>query len=379
PPCRSDPCRLEGASTASPGSISGLRWTSRRATPEGIRITTVGLWYVLLTLLVAVAATNTGNNALYTVLALMFAVLVLSGVLSRENVRGLSIELEPPAEIFANRLFWIGFNLQSRSRVSPRWFLLFSLVREGQPMLVPYLPRRGRSRGQIETMLPVRGYHRFAHAHVSSLFPFGFFRKGVRYRTDLDVLVFPEIFAAATPLPDEQEHPGEDPSRQIGRGHGLHSLRTFRQGDDPRGIHWKQTARVGEPIYMEREAEQSRRLAVLFDNAVGELRSKEMRRRFERLVSEAATVATGHLSRGYEVELVTRDRVLAFAGGARQRLAILETLALVVPVWRESEPLRSSDSRAQQLRLHLDTGPDGQGRKADTPAIPRAADGIATP
>jgi hypothetical protein len=55
----------------------------RRPVPEGIRITTVGLWFVLLTFLVAIAATNTGNNSLYTVLALMFAVLILSGILSR--------------------------------------------------------------------------------------------------------------------------------------------------------------------------------------------------------------------------------------------------------------------------------------------------------
>jgi hypothetical protein len=64
------------------------QFLSRRAVPEGIRITTVGLWYVLLSVLVAIAATNTGNNALYMVLALMFSVLILSGLASRENVRG---------------------------------------------------------------------------------------------------------------------------------------------------------------------------------------------------------------------------------------------------------------------------------------------------
>ena len=65
-----------------------MSW-KRSSTPEGIRITTVGLWYVLLSILVGITATNTGNNALYTVLAVMFAVLIVSGVMSRENVRGL--------------------------------------------------------------------------------------------------------------------------------------------------------------------------------------------------------------------------------------------------------------------------------------------------
>ncbi|HEY0410833.1 MAG TPA: DUF58 domain-containing protein, partial [Candidatus Dormibacteraeota bacterium] len=325
--------------------------------PEGIRITTVGLWYVLFTVLVAIAATNTGNNALYMVLALMFSVLILSGVVSRENVRGLVAELDPPGEVFANRPFAVGFVLRSRALVFPRWFLLFTLSRSAQPLLIPYLPRRGRSAGQLEMMVGSRGYHRFPFVHVSSLFPFGFFRKGVRYRVDLEVLVFPELFMAAGSRPEESNQMGDDTSRRSGRGHDLHALRLFRRGDDPRGIHWKQTARTGELIFTERATERSRRLSIVFDNAVGELGRPDLLSRFERLVSEAATTAVDHLSRGYEVELVTRDRSLAFAGGPRQRLAVLEALALVQPRSRTAEPLLSSDPRAPQLRVHMDAAP----------------------
>jgi uncharacterized protein (DUF58 family) len=333
----------------------------RRSVPEGIRITTVGLWYVLLAVLVAIAATNTGNNSLYMVMAVMLSVLILSGVLSRENVRGLEIELEPPGEVFANRPFPLSFTLRNRGRLAPRWFLLFTVSRSSKPMLVPFLPRQGRSVGTIDMMIGSRGLHRIPHAHVSSLFPFGFFRKGVRYPADLEVLVFPEIFpAASSSRVGIEHHHGEDTNRRAGWGHGLHALRPFRRGDDPRGIHWKQTARTGNLVYMERESEQSRRLAILFDNGVGDLTDKDAFLRFERLVSEAATAALDHLSRGYEVELVTRDRVLPFAGGPRQRLAILETLALVETRPRSAESLRSGDARAQQLRVHLDSGGTSQ-------------------
>lgn len=326
----------------------------RRAVPEGIRITTVGLWYVLLSVLVAIAATNTGNNSLYTVLAIMCSTLVLSGFVSRGNVRALEVEVEPPGEVFANRPFSLSFTLRNRARLSPRWFLLFTLSRSGQPLLIPYLPRRGKSVGQVDLLVRSRGQHRFPWAHVSSLFPFGFFRKGVRYRVDLDVLVFPEIFPAAAGHPKEAENPGEEASRRVGAGHGLHALRPFRYGDDPRGIHWKQTARTGDLVFMEREAEQSHRLSILFDNAVGGLEDAADQARFEQLVSEAATAAVDHLSRGFEVELVTRDTRLGFAGGARQRLAILEALALVGPVERRPDPLYSGDPRALQLRVHLE-------------------------
>ncbi len=151
------------------------------------------------------------------------------------------------------------------------------MSRAAQPLLVPYLPRQGKSVGQLDLMIRRRGLQRFSHAHVSSLFPFGFFRKGVRYPVDLELLVYPELFpAAAAGQPGAAPiRTGADAGRRAGWGHGIYALRAFRQGDDPRGIHWKQTARTGAIVYMERDSEHSRRLSILFDNAVGELDGEE--------------------------------------------------------------------------------------------------------
>ena len=306
---------------------------ARQAVPEGIRITKVGLWYVLFSVVVAIGATNTGNNALYMVLAVMLALLVVSGVVSRQNVRGLTVEIESPNEVFANRPAAFGFALRRRGGLLPRWCLVVNLSASGTPRLVPFLPRGRASRGEIELIFPRRGRQPLPAAHVASLFPFGFFRKGVRYRTAGEVLVFPELYAAAAERADGVSDFGESPSRHPGWGHELHALRAFRQGDDPRRIHWKQTARTGGLIFMERESEENRRLSILLDNAAGDLEG-EAAPRFERLVSEAATAADDYLARGHEVELVTRDRRVPFAGGRRQRFAILEALALVGPVRR---------------------------------------------
>ena len=341
----------------------------RRGTPEGIRITKVGLWYVLFTVLVAIAATNTGNNALYLVVAVMLAALVVSGVVSRQNVRGLEAALELPAEVFANQPFTLGFALTNRGRWLPRWLLLVAASRGGSPRLVPYLPRRGVSRGRLELLLRGRGLQTIPALHVSSLFPFGFFRKGVRYALERELLVFPELYPAATVEVERSGRFGETAVNRRGRGHDLYALRGFRPGDDPRGIHWKQTARTGSMVYMERQAEESRRLSVLFDNGVGALDGEEDRARFERLVSEAATTAVDYLARGFEVELVTRDRTLAFAGGRRQRLGILEHLALIAPVARSGDPLRSRDPGAPQVRIR-----QARGREAG-PRVALAAGG----
>ena len=72
---------------------------TRQTVPEGIRITKVGLWYILLAVLVAIPAANTGNNALYMVEACLLSLLVVSGVTSRQNLRKVEITVKPPGEV----------------------------------------------------------------------------------------------------------------------------------------------------------------------------------------------------------------------------------------------------------------------------------------
>ncbi len=322
--------------------------------PERIRPTRIGVGYIVGCVLVGVAATNTGNNALYIVLAVMLGVLVVSGLTSRVNLRGLELELEPPSEVFANRPFHLRLSVRHGGRLLPRWLLVFSLGEPGQPLLVPFLPRRGSSRGYLELLVPRRGRHRFAWLHVGSIFPLGFFHKGLRYPLEAQVLVYPELFAAAGVAPERSSSRGEGFAQRVGWGHDLHSLRAFRHGDDPRRIHWKQTARTGSMIYTEREAEEGRRLSIVFDNAVGELATAAATARFEKLVSEAATAAVDYLDRGFDVELVTRDDRLGFAGGPLQRRAVLAALALIEPRPLATEPLRGSAADSPQLRLAME-------------------------
>ena len=79
-----------------------------------IRITNFGLGYILMCLIVAIAATNTGNNGLYLVLAGMLAAMTVSGVLSRRNVRGVSCEIEPIGEVLATRSAFLRVRLENR-------------------------------------------------------------------------------------------------------------------------------------------------------------------------------------------------------------------------------------------------------------------------
>lgn len=336
-----------------------------RARSDGpLRLTKVGAWFLGFAVIVALAATNTGNNGLFLVLAGMAGTVLVSGLLAGRNVRGLEVALAARGELFANRPARLAVEVRNRGRI-PRWLLVVTVHprdveprakpphRRSTPLFVPYLEPGRTIAGFVEMMPRRRGRRWIRRAHVTSLFPLGFFRKGRRYPADLEVLVYPEIFAPSPHVPEQLGQAGDRSVRRAGWGHDLLGLRGYRHGDDPRGIHWKQSARTGDLVFQERETEENRRLLIVLDNAVGPL-STQRARRFERLVSEAATAALDYLERGYEVALLTRDGLLPFVAGPRQRRAILETLALIEAREAAAAPLVPPAGGAPHLRLAMD-------------------------
>ncbi len=328
------------------------RWRSRPV-PEGIRITKVGLWFVLLTVVVAVAATNTGNNALYLVLSAMLSLMVVSGVVSRRNLRDLEPVLERPADLYARQPAALAFTLRHRGRWIPRWLVLVSARPDGPWHLIPRLGAGELASGSLDVIFPRRGPQRVPAVHVASLFPLGLFRKGMRYPVDAEVLVYPELFPPGEIQVAASGLAGDLAASRPGWGHDLHALRSFRHGDDPRGIHWKKSAQTRSLVYREREAEETLRLSILFDEGCAPFAAPAESERFERLVSEAATAAVDHLDRGFEVELVTHGRRVAFGSGPRHRREVLEELARIQPTAPSPRTLVPGDSGALQLRLSL--------------------------
>lgn len=324
----------------------------RRVVPEGIRITKVGLWYVLLTVLVAIPAANTGNNALYMVEACLLALLVVSGVTSRQNLRCLDIELSSPAELFVGQPFGLQIQLSNRGRFWSRRLLVVAGLGQTKSLLIPSLDRGGTFRGLLEVSARHRGPLSIPYVHLASLYPMGLFRKGIRYRVDLELLVFPRLLPTEEFALVASGGPDDAPvSHRVGTGHELHSLRSFRDGDDRRGIHWKLSARTGDLIFMERESERGRRVSVLFDNQMGRRDPVSAGEGFELQVSRAATACLDMLKRGYEVELITHDQMIGFGRGRAHRRRILETLARITPTESSHRKLQASDPAAAVIRI----------------------------
>ena len=315
-----------------------------------IRITNFGLGYILMCLVVAIGATNTGNNGLYLVLAGMLAAMIVSGVVSRRNVRGVSCEIEPVGEVVAGRpaLLKVRFENRMGSQTAQALFFLHEGL-AGPLWIEPLKP--GESREVfVEGVFPRRGVFEEADAGLLSRFPLGLFRKYRHARLPREVVVYPSPESSSVPeVPPEDSRGGRPHPRRRGGGSDIRTLRDFVTGDDPRDLHWKQSARMRRWIVREREAERDRVIFLALDNAIADPADPAALADLEHRISRCAWQALLLLSRGGEIGFVSRNAFVAASVGRSQRARILDALARVqaIPAARAPAfpPLRHADLR----------------------------------
>src|SRR5215471_14734373 len=84
-------------------------YLARRVAVERLResfdyeVTKAGIVYVLVALVIGIAALNTGNNLLYIVVAAMLAAILVSGIVSAWVLRDLQLDVRLPEHVFAGR------------------------------------------------------------------------------------------------------------------------------------------------------------------------------------------------------------------------------------------------------------------------------------
>jgi uncharacterized protein (DUF58 family) len=316
----------------------------------GIRVTNFGLGYILMCLVIAIAATNTGNNGLYLVLAGLLAGMAVSGMLSRRNVRGVRCEIEPLGEIVATRPSLLKIRLVNELRAGTAQALFFLHESLPGPLWIDPL-KAGESREVVvEAVFARRGVFREADAGLLSRFPIGLFRKYRRATVASDIVVFPVPEASAVAdVPPEDTRGGRPHPHRRGSGAEIRTLRDFVSGDDPRDLHWKQSARMRRWIVREREAERDRAVFLVVDNALENPADPMALALFENAISRCAGQALMLLSRGAEVGFASRGVKVPPHAGRRQRIPILEALARLEPIRREGAPgfprMRRGDHR----------------------------------
>lgn len=307
-------------------------WLHRLCRSRSIRLTPEGARYVLLILAVGVAAINTGNNLLYLLLAMLLSLIVLSGLLSEQNLRRLEVRRRMPNRIYANQPATVTLMIANRKARVPTFSLRVQDIVGGTPVdrgiHLLHIGPGAATAHSYPILVTRRGPYRIEGVKLVTRFPFGLFLKAATRPLVSETVVYPEI----RPLPEVLTHDlvswgHHRAAARRGPGVALYNLRRYQAGDDSRAIHWKTTARQRLLMVRETEAEDQRRVELVLPTTVPEPAQPA----FEQAVSLTASLAAFFHRQGYALRLLLNDEEIGFGTGEAHFERILRALALCQP------------------------------------------------
>jgi uncharacterized protein (DUF58 family) len=336
-------------------------------------LTRVGVVYLLVCLVIGIAALNTANNLLFIVLAAMLAAIIVSGLASAAVLRRLELDVIVPKNAFAKvpvqlrvnlinpRLWMPAFSVKVFTPVDKkkqrrswqwkktefvfpkkkRWLKLpdYTLSRKRpppwqariltRPVYFTFVAPQSTAGTELEVAFPRRGHYSQEGFSVATRFPFSFLVKSRRVTLERDLVVYPSLLEPDDFLDVLPMITGDFASYMRGRGTELYRIREATPQDPGRFVDWKATAKTGQLKVREFTREDERRLRLVFDNPEpGHIAAPA----YERAVSMAASLAC-HFN--------TENIDLSYAGSCYEgglRLAdFLHYLATVQPESRDPQ------------------------------------------
>jgi uncharacterized protein (DUF58 family) len=375
-------------------------YLARRVAMERLRqtfhyeVTKVGVVYVLVTLVIGIAALNTGNNLLYIVVAAMLAAILVSGVVSALVLRDLELDIRLPEHMFAGRpvvgrvvlrnprRFLPAFSIrvlparkEKKNRKQWRWertTFTFPLNRATENQWVrmrdwkvkriealpvppgifegmvyfPYLPPKTELPADLQLQFERRGRYCESSFAVGTRFPFAFLTKIRDVGLDREIVVYPSIDPADELFEILPLVRGEWESFVRGRGSDLYRIREYMPEDSARHVDWKATAKSGSLKVREFSREDERKLCIVFDNPGAGLISGKA---YERAVNLTASLAWHFSLQDAEVSFVIP--------GYGRSVDLHEFLARLAVIEAQNHPSAQPGSQADALReINLEGG-----------------------
>ncbi|MGA8153863.1 MAG: DUF58 domain-containing protein [Terriglobales bacterium] len=356
--------------------LTTVPYLARRVEAARIRdaidydVTRIGVIYVVVVLLIGIAALNTGNNLLYIVVAAMLAAILVSGFASALVLRDLELEVNLPEHVFADRptlgrivvrnprrwlpSFSVSVVSFKRKKAAHHWRWIPStlgfprdrppdqqwirlpdrkLSREIVPAAAPgvfegtahfpYIPPRGEVKADLELRFDHRGRYQQESFGLATRFPFAFLTKTRRIPLQREVIVYPKVEPADEFFEVLPMITGEFETFVRGRGYDLYRIREYLPEDPARHVDWKATAKSGSLKVREFSREDERKLRIVFDNPAGEMVSDKA---YEDAVELAASLSWHFVGENTEVSFVAQGY-----GGAADVYRFLAYLAVVEP------------------------------------------------
>ena len=327
-----------------------------------VEVTTGGVTFIVILVIVAFAAWNTGNNLLFMVFSIMLSTIFVSWFAARSSLRDLNVSARFPDHIFAAEPAEVLLTLRNSKRFLPSFSILVEMrgnferpgvrkknrerLKKTALGYFTYVPHRAAAEQAIEQTFPKRGHLLVKGFELSTRFPFGFFRHRRRLSArDVDIVVYPKPELITDQLNLLPLQSGQTTSFRRGAGQDLLMLRDYQARDELRHIDWKATARVRRLTVREFAAEDERRITMVLDTTLTEdIDEENFRIRFENGVIQTASLIKHFIDERAEVRLILGSEAGRFGSGMEHLYLCLRRLALV-------EPVRSSDRHNLQATI----------------------------
>ena len=174
---------------------------------------------------------------------------------------------------------------------------------EGTPL--PLIAPNEKIKSEARLICRQRGVYQLAGWRVETSFPFGLLNSGRVFAAPQRLIVFP----AFTPLSalgiptGRRHHPGGVAlASHLGDSFEFLGNREYRDGDNPRDIDWRATARLQTPIVREYREEYFLRVAVVLDTHLPQP-TTQAKASFEHAVSLCAAVGDFMARQEYLVDI----------------------------------------------------------------------------
>jgi uncharacterized protein (DUF58 family) len=211
------------------------------------------------------------------------------------------------------------------------------------------LPPGEKADVELSLEFTKRGHYVLPGLMLESSFPFGIWKGRRAYTDEKSLLVYPRfspLKGLDIPVGKRYQPGGIALTSNLGESTEFISTREYKEGDNPRNIHWRTSARRGKLVVKEFQEEYFCRIALLLDTYVPPGSADARYDELEAAISIAAAIAD-HLSRqeyiidifaaGPQLYYLQAGRSLAFLENILDILACLEHCE--TPPFEKLEPL----------------------------------------
>lgn len=273
---------------------------------------------------------------MYAMFAFILAMLIYSYGAAWIQLRGIKAQITVPQNLQAGKPYELVCILKSKSA---RYLLSFELPSNGQPfeqleaVQLDELTKSGQAK--IPVMFSMRGEFKIDQIKIYSCFPFGIVKKNKLISIEpVEIFVAPKIHELKG-LPTEHmlssNNEGNLAQHQMVAAEDFASVRSYRDGDEMRNIHWRMSAKHNEWIVKEFDATRAPSIMIILNTTSDLCASKKSNASVfdakEHMIEIAASTAAKCVQMGMGCRVIVGEEMIDVRPSQRDLIKLLTALA----------------------------------------------------